>query len=76
MTDKPLFEGQDALERIYAPDQLPAEEQGRVRADEGVTHIPDQEPPPAAPVASVGTESSAPMAPPEPPLKDGGIGQG
>ena len=76
MTEKPLFEGQDELERIYAPEQLPPEEQARVRADEGVTHIPDQEPPAAGPVASVGTESSASMAPPEPPHKDGEIGEG
>jgi hypothetical protein len=64
MDDAPLFQNMDEQERIYAPEQLPAAEQDRVRADEGATHMPPNEPPAAAPVANLGNAPSAAMAPP------------
>jgi hypothetical protein len=69
MDEKPLFQGMDELERIYAPEELPPDdpEQARVRADDG----PDaankflvDEPPDPAPVANIGTAPSAAAAPP------------
>ena len=64
MDNKELFRELDEQERIYAPEQLPVEEQGRVRADEGRVYGDPNEPPAAAPVASVGTTASSQAAPP------------
>ncbi len=70
MSEKPLFEGVDEFERTYAPQQLPADDEARVRveADEGgdaASSAGDgNEPPIPAPVASMGNAPSAAMAPP------------
>jgi len=64
MSDQPLFQNMDEEERIYAPEQLPADEQARVRADEGRVRVDPDEPPAAAPVANLGNAPSAAMAPP------------
>jgi len=65
MSDKPLFQGADEQEAIYAPQQVPAE-QARVKADGG-GDVPDSanEPPAAAPVANMGNAPSAAAAPPD-----------
>jgi hypothetical protein len=65
MDDAPLFQDLDEQERTYAPQQLPPEEQDRVRADEGMTYMPPNEPTSAAPVANLGNAPSAAMAPPD-----------
>ena len=64
MSDQPLFQNMDEEERIYAPEQLPPEEQARVRADEGRVRVDPEEPPTAAPVANMSNAPSAAMAPP------------
>lgn len=66
MSDKPLFQNTDEQEVAYAPDQLPADQRDRVRADEGTdAGLRDaNEPPVAAPVANVGTSASGQAAPP------------
>lgn len=63
--NRPLFQGIDEEERIYAPQQLPANdpERARVNADEKGDDTPAyelNERPSAAPVANVGTSPSAP----------------
>jgi len=65
MSDQPLFQNMDEEERIYAPEQLPADEQARVRADEGAVRVDPNEPPGPAPVANLGNAPSAAMAPPK-----------
>ena len=70
--DRPLFQGMDELERTYAPQELPPEEQTRVRAEEGPGGRADDdrggptllEPPEPAPVANVSTTPSSWAAPP------------
>jgi hypothetical protein len=64
MSDQPLFQNMDEEERIYAPEELPLDEQARVRADEGRVREDPNEPPAAAPVANLGNAPSAAMAPP------------
>lgn len=67
MDDKPLFQGMDELERVYAPQQLPPEEGENVRArlEEGGEGGPAfGEPPAPAPVANLGNAPSAAAAPP------------
>jgi hypothetical protein len=66
MSDEPLFSDADEQETLYAPNQLPAERQARVRADEGTNadNTDRTEPPAAAPVASVGTTPTGQAAPP------------
>lgn len=66
MHDPNRFAEQDAMERIYAPEELPADapEQARVRADNDASLVDHNEPPIAAPVANLGTAPSAAMAPP------------
>ena len=55
MDETPLFQGMDEQERIYAPDQLPPEDQDRVLADEGATHhMPGDDLPVVAPVSNLG----------------------
>lgn len=64
MSDQPLFQNMDEEERIYAPEQLPPEEQARVRADEGRVRVDQEEPPLVAPVGNLGnTGSAATLAP-------------
>jgi hypothetical protein len=67
--DRPLFQGLDEQEKIYAPQELPAShpERQRVEADEQGRNIPayeQNERPAAAPVANAGNAPSAAMAPP------------
>lgn len=67
MSDEPLFQGMDAQEREYAPEQVPSE-QKRVIADEGADRVQQttpSEPPPPSVVANIGTAPSAAAAPPE-----------
>ena len=66
MHDPNRFAEQDAMERVYAPEELPADspEQARVRADNDSSLVDHNEPPIAAPVANLGTAPSAAMAPP------------
>ena len=66
MSDKPLFQNMDEQEAAYAPQELPADQQARVRADEGayVDNTADTEPPAAAPVAHLGTTPTGQAAPP------------
>ncbi len=74
MNGEPEFQRLDEIERLYAPEELPADdpEHARVRADEGGTDqsagagqaVPLGEPPSAAPVANIGTAPSAAAAPP------------
>jgi hypothetical protein len=59
MSDQPLFQNMDEEERIYAPEQLPPEEQARVRADEGRVGVDQEAPPLIAPVGNVGNTASA-----------------
>jgi hypothetical protein len=67
--ERPLFQGIDEFEREYAPEELPPDdpEQARVRAEEGsgagAGTFFDERPGPA-PVANVGTSSTAEAAPP------------
>lgn len=66
MSDAPLFQDADEQESIYAPHQLPAGDRARVVADGGGADVvadPNQ-PPAAAPVASVGSSPSSSAAPP------------
>jgi len=64
MDNKEMFRDLDEQERMYAPEQLPVEEQERVHADEGRVYGDLNEPPAAAPVASIGTTASSQAAPP------------
>src|SRR6476661_1682222 len=69
MDEKPLFQGMDEMERIYAPEQLPPDdpEQVLVRDDDGpdaANRFLTEEPPDAAPVANLGNAPSAAAAPP------------
>ena len=66
MNDRPLFTNTDEQEAAYAPQELPADQQARVRADEGTygDNTAGTEPPAAAPVANVGTTHSGQAAPP------------
>ena len=66
MSDKPLFQNMDEQEATYAPQELPTDQQARVRADEGayVDNAAGTEPPAAAPVAHVATTSNGQAAPP------------
>ncbi|GAC1538073.1 MAG: hypothetical protein NVS2B7_08760 [Herpetosiphon sp.] len=64
MSDAPLFQNTDEQERVYAPDQLPADQQTRVHLDGERSRIRSDEPPSAAPVASVGTTPGGQSAPP------------
>lgn len=64
MSNGPLFQDADEHERRLAPDQVPGEE-ARVVADEGADVVErNDEPPAAAPVASVGSSPSSSAAPP------------
>ncbi len=60
------FRKMDEEERIYAPQELPLDEQERVREDEGEPNVAldVDEPPAPGIVASGGTSSSAEMATP------------
>ena len=69
MSDKPLFEGIDELERTYAPQQLPPDdpEHTRVQVERDASEVgaPDPAgPPEPAPVASPGSSPSSVAAPP------------
>jgi len=68
MHDPNRFAEQDAMERIYAPESLPAgsPEQARVRADNDASLVDTNTPPVAAPVANLGNAPSAAMAPAQP----------
>lgn len=70
------FAEQDAQERIYAPEQLPVDQQERVRLDEGAAHAPAGEPPGPAPIANLGNAPSAAMAPPNSGPEDRGDAPG
>jgi hypothetical protein len=74
MSDQPLFQNMDEEERIYAPEQLTADEQARVRADEGRVRVDPDEPPAPAPVANLGNAPSAAMAPPNSEFEQLGAG--
>lgn len=63
MSDQPLFQNMDEEERIYAPEQLPPEQQARVRADEGREPAGRDVPPISAPIANLGNAPSTAMAP-------------
>jgi hypothetical protein len=55
MDETPLFQGVDEQERLYAPQQLPPEEQDRVLADEGAPlHMPGDDLPVVAPASNLG----------------------
>jgi hypothetical protein len=66
--ERPLFQGMDEYERTYAPEELPADDPERLKAEsEAMGHIDegsDIEPPSAAPVGTLGTSPSGAMAPP------------
>ena len=66
MTDAPLFQNADEQERIYAPEQVPgADIRARVEGDANTGDLSAaNEPPAAAPVASVGSSPSGSAAPP------------
>jgi hypothetical protein len=64
MDNKEWFRELDEQERVYAPEDLPVDQQGRVRADEGHVYGDPNEPPAPAPVANVGTSAQADAAPP------------
>lgn len=67
MSDHPLFQNTDDQERIYAPEQLPADQRDRVRADEKsdtARSYTDNEAPAAAPVANIGNSATGSAAPP------------
>ncbi len=66
MSDKPLFQNMDEQEAVYAPQELPADQQARVRADDGAygDNTAGTEPPAAAPVAHVSTTRSGQAASP------------
>ena len=66
MHDPNRFAEQDAMERVYAPESLPAgsAEQARVCADGDASVVDSNEAPIAAPVANLGNAPSAAMAPP------------
>ena len=75
MNDKPLFdnpdmfEKMDEMERVYAPQQLPADDPAheQVMADEGSNAPPNPtlyDQPAAAPVANIGSSPSSSAAPP------------
>ena len=61
MSDEPLFQNADMQEEAYAPQQLPADRQGRLQADEGPTsgRGDPADPPDGGPVASVGSVPSS-----------------
>jgi hypothetical protein len=57
--ERPLFEGMDELERIYAPEELPPDDPEQQRAQ-----LDDQsEPPSAAPIGTIGISPSGAMVP-------------
>lgn len=68
MDNDSYFQKLDEMERTYAPEELPADdpEQLRVRAegDADASGLTLNEPPSAAPVASVGSSPSSSAAPP------------
>jgi hypothetical protein len=67
-SEKPLFEGIDEYERTYAPEGLPADDPGAVKArlegDVDVGNDAASAPPDPAPVAVIGTSPSSMAAPP------------
>lgn len=66
MSDAPLFQNADEQEAIYAPHQVPgADIRARVEGDTNTGDLSAvNEPPAAAPVASVGSSTSGMAAPP------------
>ena len=67
MSDQPLFQNTDEQEAAYAPEQVPGDEQVRVRMDDKTTPTDSatfDSPPEAAPVANLGNAPSAAAAMP------------
>lgn len=68
MSDKPLFQGMDEKEQVYAPEDVPGTHIPPTERDVGGTAGSDSavanEPPAAAPVANIGSSPSGAAAPP------------